>query len=54
MTLSFKIFGIEVAKLELELDLGEAEEPLPVFASRTVERGVKAISKAWVKRMVAG
>lgn len=52
MTLSFKIFGIEIAKLEL--DLGEAEEPLPVFASRTVERGVKAVSKAWVKRMVAG
>ncbi|QBJ00247.1 hypothetical protein SEA_PHARAOH_59 [Mycobacterium phage Pharaoh] len=46
MTLSFKVFGIEFARVEL--DLGEPDEP----DHTPVDKATKWMSRQWVKRMV--
>ncbi|ASR77167.1 hypothetical protein KIV66_gp60 [Mycobacterium phage MyraDee] len=46
MTLRLNIFGFEIAKLEL--DLGD-DEPRDM---NVVDKGTKAMSRWWVKRMV--
>lgn len=48
MTLRFTVLGFELAKVTLDIEPHEHE------LSTVVERGIKAVSKAWVKRMVAG
>ncbi|WKW87277.1 hypothetical protein SEA_CHARGERPOWER_62 [Mycobacterium phage Chargerpower] len=47
MNVSFKIFGYEVASIDL--DFGEHEHP-PIKA---VSKPVKCLSKLWVKGMTA-
>lgn len=48
MTLRLNILGVEVAKLAL--DLGDLFEPSRVTP---VDRGAKAISSWWVRRMTS-
>lgn len=45
MTLSIKVFGFEVARIELETD----DEPREVSL---IDRGKKATSRWWVRGMV--
>jgi hypothetical protein len=47
MTLRFTVLGFEIARVTLDIEHNE----LPHVAT-AVERGVKAVSKVWVKRMV--
>ena len=47
MNLSFKVFGFEVARVELEL----GHEP-QIPAASPVTKAVKAVSWAWVKGMM--
>lgn len=46
MTLRLNIFGYEIAKLELELP------ELDTAKATVVDKGTKAVSRWWVKRMV--
>lgn len=47
VTLRFTVLGYEVAKVTLDM-----EHDSHVSATSAVERGVKAVSRAWIKRMV--
>lgn len=54
MRLSFKVFGFEVASLDLELP--ESDSPLPVAIAEPVvgifTKGAKWMSHQWVKAMM--
>lgn len=49
MTLRFTVLGFELARVTLDIEHHE----LPSVTT-AVERSVKAVSKAWVKRMIGG
>ena len=51
MKLSFKLFGYEIARIDL--DLGDEAQPSPEQAVRKVTKPVKLISSIWVKGMMA-
>lgn len=49
VNLSLKVFGFEIASVELEF--GDDDSPAP--APRPVDRMVTAVSKGWFKRMIS-
>lgn len=49
MTLRFTVLGFELARLTLDIE----HRDLPSVTT-SLERGVKAVSRAWIKRMVTG
>lgn len=57
MTLRFTVLGYEIAKVTLDIEhdqapnLAAAAQKPRVFVT-AVERGVKAVSKSWIKRMI--
>lgn len=51
MTLRFTVLGFELARLELDLEHHELPS-VTTAVEHAVERGVKAVSKSWVKRMI--
>lgn len=51
MTLRFTLLGYEVARITLDIE-PHGLPSVTTAVEHAVERGVKAISKSWVKRMV--
>lgn len=51
MTLRFTVLGYELARITLDIEHRDLP-PVTTAVEHAVERGVKAISKSWVKRMV--
>lgn len=47
MTLRFTVLGFELAKVTLDIEHQETPS-----ITNTVERGVKAVSREWIKRMI--
>lgn len=60
MTLRFEIFGVELARVTLDIERIDHAPNLDAAALKprvfvtAVERGVKAVSKQWIKRMITG
>lgn len=52
MNIRLRIFGFEIAKLEVDLLTGEPKVTEVAPAVSAVSRGVKVISKAWVKGLL--
>lgn len=51
MKLTFRVFGFEVSTLEL--DLPDAETEAVELVAPVVSRGVKWLSKHWVRGMIS-
>lgn len=52
MTLTFQILGLELARLQL--DIVRTQTPEPAKPVTVLDRGIKAMSGFWVKRMMSG
>ena len=50
MTLRFNVLGFELARIDLDI---ERDEPSPANPQNLVVKGVKRMSWAWVKGMIA-
>lgn len=46
MTLTFNVFGFEIARVEL--DIGEDEPPV----LKPVEKATKAVSRWWMRKII--